>query len=404
MYLHLSSTPLIRIPRALGEKANIGIANSTRSIRDVATGVGAYSAAASDLAKFSADYTNHSVIFNGSNIAIVLVLADSLAFNPNGGTPQPPSIIVMRDSTIKTLPTVERQGYTFKGWTIDGDTIKENSTWTYTENKTAVAQWEANRYTISFDLNNGNGESPDQFIVYDTRIDSLPTVDKPGFNFAGWAIDGIIITESTIWNFPSNKTAVAQWEAICPESMVLIDTVNGDEYPVIPLVGLCWMRENFKGIQYADGTPIPFANGYDFEGVNTVEENIDTYGRLYNWASASQAPNSNPQGACPTGWRLPTTEEMTQLGEDYSAEELRSSNFWNNMLGYNNSGFNAFPAGIYNATLSRYEKLNAYTAFWTYSSTSVNEVQCAQLKPYCSYLEIVTISGENAISIRCVKE
>jgi hypothetical protein len=65
----------------------------------------------------------------------------TLNLNPNGGKVTPSSIPVVFDTPIGELPIPEREGYTFHGWTIDGNIINKETTWTYPFNNTAKANW-----------------------------------------------------------------------------------------------------------------------------------------------------------------------------------------------------------------------------------------------------------------------
>lgn len=55
----------------------------------------------------------------------------------------------------QTLATPTRTGYTFGGWQIDGETITEDTVWTWAENKEATAIWTAKEYTININSNGG---------------------------------------------------------------------------------------------------------------------------------------------------------------------------------------------------------------------------------------------------------
>lgn len=71
------------------------------------------------------------------------------------------------------------------------------------------------RYVLSF---NTNGGTPAEFgakiVVSGEEIGLLPTPTKEGYTFAGWFIDETEITSSYVWDFNSNKTAVASWTEI----------------------------------------------------------------------------------------------------------------------------------------------------------------------------------------------
>ncbi len=197
------------------------------------------------------------------------------------------------------------------------------------------------------------------------------------------------------------------------------DAINGNHtYPVGEFASVCWFRENYAGTLYPDGTTaIPFARGYYHSQSPDSLANIDTYGRLYTWESATGTTSANRafddgkvQGVCPDGWRLPEASEMTRLGLYYTGDELRSQILWADGGGHSSpeTGFYALPAGMYNASARRFEKMYTYTGFWTSSEVGAagsSEAIYGWLTVYCDVLENgsnSTSSGQ-ALSIRCVK-
>ncbi len=207
-----------------------------------------------------------------------------LSFNQNGGIGTAEAMTVFQGGEIGTLPALIREGYTFDSWTIDDTPITSTTVWNYTDNKTAVAKWTLNRYTVSFetnggsvvnaqtvdyntaitkpsdptktgytfggwytdealqtsyvftssvtdsftlyakwtandytlsfDKNSGTGTATAVAVTYDAQIGTLPTLTREGYTFDGWTIDGSKITNTTVWNYTENKTAVASWTII----------------------------------------------------------------------------------------------------------------------------------------------------------------------------------------------
>lgn len=79
-----------------------------------------------------------------------------------------------------TLPSASRTGYRFAGWNIGA----AGTTYVPVSNITAVANWTANTYKITF---NSNGGSTCNALTatYDKNI-SLPTPKRAGYTFTGW--------------------------------------------------------------------------------------------------------------------------------------------------------------------------------------------------------------------------
>ncbi len=98
------------------------------------------------------------------------------------------------------LPTLKKLGYTFKGWyrdnafadgpveSITAEEIKQD-----TEGLTLrfYAKWEANTYTINYELNDGENEDDaiTSYIYSEEDEGDLPTPTRAGYTFAGWYKD-----------------------------------------------------------------------------------------------------------------------------------------------------------------------------------------------------------------------
>ena len=126
----------------------------------------------------------------------------TVTFDANGGTTSNSSTKVPSGSAIGTLPTADRDGYTFLGWYTDvsGGTQITSST-IITQNMTVYAHWNTTEvgsgtYRITFDKNDGTAG------VYQVQwVDSGETVSEPIeptrelYRFTGWYIEPAAITE-----------------------------------------------------------------------------------------------------------------------------------------------------------------------------------------------------------------
>ena len=122
----------------------------------------------------------------------------TITFDTNGGSEIAP--ITQDYGTEITAPdNPTRKGYTFKGWD------KEIPETMPAENITVTAQWEINRYTITFDTAGGSEIAP---ITqdYGTNITAPANPTRKGYTFKGWDKE---IPET----MPAeNITVKAQWE------------------------------------------------------------------------------------------------------------------------------------------------------------------------------------------------
>ena len=137
----------------------------------------------------------------------------TITFDTNGGSEIAP--ITQDYGTEITAPdNPTRKGYTFKGWD------KEIPETMPAENITVKAQWEINKYTITFDTNGGSEIAP---ITqdYGTEITAPDNPTRKGYTFKGWDKE---IPET----MPAeNMTVKAQWEI--NQYTITFDTNGGSE-------------------------------------------------------------------------------------------------------------------------------------------------------------------------------
>ena len=122
----------------------------------------------------------------------------AITFDTNGGSEIAP--ITQDYGTKITAPAdPTREGYTFIGWDRDIPEIMP------AENITVTAQWEINRYTITFDTAGGSEIAP---ITqdYGTNITAPADPTREGYTFIGW--DKAIPTTMPA----ENITVTAQWK------------------------------------------------------------------------------------------------------------------------------------------------------------------------------------------------
>ena len=117
----------------------------------------------------------------------------------------------------KLPPNLTRTGYTFNGWFTDvsGGT-KITTSYKFTDDTTVHAQWTANKYTVSFNINYTGGTNPASLTVtYDSLYGTLPTPTRTGYTFLGWytsASSGTKVENGTKVTRADNHTLYAHWE------------------------------------------------------------------------------------------------------------------------------------------------------------------------------------------------
>ena len=105
----------------------------------------------------------------------------AITFDTNGGSEIAP-ITQDYGTKITTPADPTRKGYTFKGWD------KEIPKTMPAENMTVKAQWEINQYAITFDTNGGSEIAPITQ-DYGTNITAPANPTREGYTFIGWDRD-----------------------------------------------------------------------------------------------------------------------------------------------------------------------------------------------------------------------
>ncbi|MCF8372287.1 MAG: T9SS type A sorting domain-containing protein [Bacteroidales bacterium] len=250
----------------------------------------------------------------------------------------------------------------------------------------------------------------------------------------GYDVDTITLslTASQTYTFEMTPTAA------CPAIMYDPD---GNEYATTVIDGKCWMAENMKTTTFFDGTAIPLvdvpsawaglgANPGHCYYQNTVA-NGDTYGFMYNWATAMHgAPSSatdpsNVQGICPVGWHVPSDVEWDALGAFIAGDNggnpsgytftdgnwlkvgkhLKATTDWVSPgTGTDDYGFAGLPGGRRTYSGS-FTELGQFTYFW--SATQVNStntyswgLEVASQK----FLRNTTTNKSSGNYVRCMRD
>ncbi|MEG2159069.1 MAG: InlB B-repeat-containing protein, partial [Clostridia bacterium] len=187
--------------------------------------------------------------YNTSAVAYAVWQIDSytLTFDSAGGN-SVPSIVVSYGGYYN-LPIPTRVGHNFEGWFID-EICLDGQNWGFGENRTAVARWTANSYTLTFDSAGGD-RVPSIVVSYGGNY-TLPTTIKAGHTFEGWFIDETRI-DGLNWSYGTNRDAVARWSR--NSYTLTFDSAGGNSVPSIVVS---------YGGNYT--LPTPTRAGYTFAG------------------------------------------------------------------------------------------------------------------------------------------
>lgn len=117
------------------------------------------------------------------------------------------------------LPKLQKDGYTFMGWSLNGNTF-EDDRFQFEENIVLDAVWMPNTYKITL-----KDETTTEIeITYGDTI-NLPVLSKTGYKFLGWYLDDNLFTESK-WIRLDDIILVAKWEKIAYEIKLIDDEIT----------------------------------------------------------------------------------------------------------------------------------------------------------------------------------
>ena len=148
----------------------------------------------------------------------------TITYNINGGSGTVPAAQTGSSGSVFMLPSgkgLTKTGYDFGGWNTaadgSGTNYAANSAYTVTANITLYARWDD--YTVTFDINDGNGTPPSAQKVSSGSVITLPTGDgfsKIGFTFEGWNTNryGTGTNYQSGYSYTVNRstTLYAKWE------------------------------------------------------------------------------------------------------------------------------------------------------------------------------------------------
>ncbi len=167
---------------------------------------------------------------------------------------------------------------------------------------------------------------------------------------------------------------------------------NGKVYKIVEIDDQTWMAENMAFENY-DVTCKADDSDTDF---------VNKYGCLYTFEDAIKV--------CPSGWRLPSKEELEGLldkageNDEEQSANLRAQSW---ARGNDTLGFAAIPAGQWQASNDSYNYQNTYAYIWSGTSHPQNPLAAYYLAINSSNpTNKATVSyntKSNALSVRCIK-
>ena len=207
--------------------------------------------------------------------------------------------------------------------------------------------------------------------------------------------------------------------------------IDGNIYQTIRSGDQWWMAENLRVSKYRDGSSVEYATdttSHEVTGIgiywiynNNSNDELDTYGALYNWHAVSDSRNIAPEG-----WHIPTDAEWQELidnlgGEDVAGDYMKEAGtiHWEDDEGSTNiSGFSALPGGRYSYSEGwwgwggswidgepGFYRLGRDASFWSATEDVENGGAIERfLSSDISGIYRGVSEKENGFSVRCVKD
>lgn len=183
------------------------------------------------------------------------------------------------------------------------------------------------------------------------------------------------------------------------------DNRDGQIYSYVKIGQQDWMAENlnFNAV----------GGSWRYDNDSNIHEK--RYGRLYNWYAACNS--------CPEGWKLPSDSDWIKLeiylgidttsansfgfrGYDqaYKLKEVGYTDWIDNILATNATGFSALAAGEYTLEDKTFTNIHAVSFFWT--NTSYNSEQAIHRKMTTTkgIIDRELYNKNDGLSVRCIKK
>ncbi|MBA4406507.1 hypothetical protein C0389_04460 [bacterium] len=192
----------------------------------------------------------------------------------------------------------------------------------------------------------------------------------------------------------------------CPGTATV--TYGNKIYHTVQIGDQCWLKENLDIGTMINGIQDQANNGviekYCYED---IPSNCDRYGALYSWNEAMKySPSgSKIQGICPSGWRLPTSDEFIALAATVKSDgNALKDTTWvqGHVRGSNTSGFTALLAGT-RGFGGHFSHVEVHAFFWSSTAFDNSYTYKLSLDYINSYIDLLPLGNQAAFSVRCLK-
>jgi len=205
-----------------------------------------------------------------------------------------------------------------------------------------------------------------------------------------------------------------------PSASADVVDADGTEYRTVKIGNQEWFAENLRTTRYRNGEVIPgdlngaewsstetgaqavYGEGFSevMSGSEDEEENLEDYGRLYNWYAVNDS-----RGLCPDGWHVPTDEDWTVLIEELGGVEVAGKHMKTDEWGGSDeSGFSALPGGYRDSSYGFFTNLGSYGTWWSSSPSGSNAWYRFLYSGYSGVYRSNSSGVRSGFSVRCVRD
>ncbi len=228
-----------------------------------------------------------------------------------------------------------------------------------------------------------------------------------------------------------------------------VTDIDGNVYTTVIINNREWMAENLRVTRYSNGDLIPSGlsntewdsategayavydhNATEASGIDSPQEMVRAYGKLYNWYAVG-----DNRGLCPEGWSIPSDDDWTQLidfatGRGFPNEQghpggvgnaLKSClqvnspfagcdtyvhprwNPHNTHHGLDEFGFSALPGGL-RMPAGTFSVLGFLHGWWTSTETSDDGAWNQNLRADGGHIYRVNYHKLWGFGVRCIRD
>ena len=220
-----------------------------------------------------------------------------------GGSVSPLTSTIEKGKSV-TLTATANEGYRFVNWTLNGNVVSTDATYTFaaTEDVTLTANFAIKTYPVSVTASEGGSVAASTEITNHGGEVTLTATANQGYTFKNWtnANSEVVSTENplTLNNVTEAVSLVANFEKNKPVNVVLTDNDNyyvfefvSNDLPgeITKEVFTNWLKEKYAVIVSLGDDATFTDNGTDYTYANTVvlpfrisNEMDDAYATWYN--------------------------------------------------------------------------------------------------------------------------